>query len=34
MSRNVWEDNIKLNLREVVCENGDWYGLFQFRLER
>ena len=26
-----WEDNIKMNLREVVCDPGDWIALSEDR---
>ena len=29
--RGRWEDNIKMNLREVVCDPGDWIDLVEYR---
>jgi hypothetical protein len=29
--RHRWEDNIRKDLREVGCENVDWYHLAQNR---
>ena len=26
--RHRWEGNIKMDLREVVCDPGDWIGLY------
>ena len=30
-SRRRWEDNIKMDLREVGCEPGDWIALAEDR---
>ena len=27
--RFIWEDNIKMDLREVRCDSGDWIDLAQ-----
>ena len=29
--RHRWEDNIKMDLREVGCDPGDWIGLAEIR---
>ena len=29
--RRRWEDNIKMNLKEVVCDPGDWIDLAEDR---
>ena len=29
--RRRWEDNIKMDLREVVCDPGDWMALAEDR---
>ena len=29
--RRRWEDNIKMDLREVVCDPGDWRALSEDR---
>ena len=31
MTRGRWEDNIKMDLREVGCDAGDWIDLAQDR---
>ena len=30
-SRRRWEDNIKMDLREVGCDNGEWIDLAEDR---
>ena len=32
--RRRWEDNIKMDLREVGCEPGDWIALAEDREQR
>jgi hypothetical protein len=27
--RHRWQDNIKMNLKEIMCEDGDWIHLAQ-----
>ena len=29
--RRIWEDNIKLDLREVGCDPRDWLALAEYR---
>ena len=29
--RHRWEDNIKMDLREVGCDPGDWIALAEYR---
>ena len=29
--RHRWEDNIKMDFREVVCDTGDWIDLLKYR---
>jgi hypothetical protein len=29
--RHRWEDNIRMDLREIVWEGGDWMHLAQYR---
>ena len=29
--RHIWEDNIKIDLREVGCDLGDWIALAENR---
>ena len=29
--RHTWEDNIKMDLREVGCDTGDWINIAQDR---
>ena len=29
--RSIWEDNIKMNLREVGCDTGNWIDVAQDR---
>ena len=31
--RHRWEDNIKMDLREVGCDAGDWIDLAQYRVK-
>ena len=31
--RHRWEDNIKMDLREVGCDAGDWIGFAQDRAQ-
>ena len=31
--RRRWEDNIKMHLREVGCDTGDWIHLVQDRVQ-
>ena len=31
--RSIWEDNIKMNLREVGCDAGNWIDLVQDRVQ-
>ena len=31
--RRRWEDNIKMDLREVGCDTGDWIDLAQVRVQ-
>ena len=32
--RRLWEDNIKIDLREVGCDSGEWIELAQDRDQR
>ena len=29
--RRIWEDNIKMDLREVGCDPGEWIDLAEYR---
>ena len=33
LGRHRWEDNIKMDLRELVCDTGDWIYLAQYRVQ-
>ena len=32
--RSRWEENIKMDLREMDCDAGDWIDLAQYRVQR
>jgi hypothetical protein len=32
--RRKWEDNIKMDLKEIVCEDVDWIQLAQYRVQK
>jgi hypothetical protein len=32
-SERRWEDNVKINLREVLCQGIEWIQLAQYRIQ-